>query len=120
MSFFEASKSKASIDQSIADGSLNCAVGIVANREEIIFEYAAGFRDAYKKAPMQVDSIIAVASFTKLITTIAALQLVDEGIIGLDIEASEYLPTLKELKILREANEDKVNFSSPKRAPTIR
>ena len=120
MSFFEASKSRALIDQSIADGSLNCAVGIVANKEEIIFEYAAGFRDAHKNAPMQVDSIIAVASFTKLITTIAALQLVDEGIIGLDTEASEYLPTLKELKILREANEDKVNFSSPKRAPTIR
>ena len=35
MSFFEASKSKASIDQSIADGSLNCAVGIVANKETI-------------------------------------------------------------------------------------
>jgi methyl acetate hydrolase len=69
---------------------------------------------------MQVDSVIAVASFTKLITTIAALQLVDEGIIGLDAEASEYLPTLKKLKILREANEDKVNFGSPKRAPTIR
>ena len=62
MSFFEASNSKASIDQSIADGFLNCAVGIVANKEEIVFEYAAGFRDADKNAPMQVDSIIAIAS----------------------------------------------------------
>lgn len=41
-----------------------------------------------------------MASQTKLVTTIAAMQTVEQGLIGLDDDVFEWLPELSSLKIL--------------------
>lgn len=45
---------------------------------------ASGVRGLTEKAPMTLDTIFYLASCTKLVTTIAALQLVELGFIRLD------------------------------------
>jgi CubicO group peptidase (beta-lactamase class C family) len=47
-----------------------------------------------------MDAMMAIASCTKLITTIAALQRVERGHVGLDDDLAGLLPELAELEIL--------------------
>ncbi|GAA6041492.1 hypothetical protein JCM8097_001903 [Rhodosporidiobolus ruineniae] len=50
---------------------------------------------------IQEDSIFELYSCTKLVGTIAALQLVEQGKINLDADASVYLPELKAVKLFK-------------------
>ena len=61
-----------------------------------------GFRSLKdgEKAPLETDGIMTLASCTKLITTIAALQLVERDLISLDDDVVSILPELAKLKIL--------------------
>ena len=108
------------LDKAVSSGSLHCVVGLVASKDEILFEHAAGFRDEKKISLMYVDSILAIASCTKLITSIAALQLVEAGIITLDDPVSKYLPRLEDLKILNSFNGQELCLVPTKETPTIR
>jgi CubicO group peptidase (beta-lactamase class C family) len=49
---------------------------------------------------LEIDTMMAIASCTKLITTIAALQCVERGQIGLDDDVAGFLPELARLEIL--------------------
>ena len=108
------------LDKAVLSRSLHCVVGLVASKDEILFEHAAGFRDEKKISLMYVDSILAIASCTKLITSIAALQLVEAGIITLDDPVSKYLPRLEDLKILNSFNGQELCLVPTKETPTIR
>lgn len=68
----------------------------------VIYQGAAGHTapaaDAPKFAP---DSQTWVASMTKLVTAVCAMQLVEKGAIGLDDDVRPLVPQLAEAKILR-------------------
>jgi len=49
---------------------------------------------------MDLNATFVMASCTKLMTTIAALQCVERGQIGLDDDVSNVLPELQDIKIL--------------------
>ena len=109
------------LDDVTSRGDLKMAVGLIANSEGVLFEHASGFRDDGNALPMQTDSIFAIASMTKLITTIAALQLVDSGQVGLDQEVDEYLSEIRDIQILRGfESDDKPIIEKATRSPTVR
>ena len=66
------------------------------------FNYAQAFgvRSLATKQPMTLDTIMFTASCTKLLTTIAALQCVERGLVTLDEDTSARLPELGSQKIL--------------------
>ncbi|HTO63801.1 MAG TPA: serine hydrolase domain-containing protein, partial [Bradyrhizobium sp.] len=73
--------------------------GVVAaavTRDGVIFEGAAGARSAASPEPMPVDAVFRIASMTKTITAVAAMQLVEQGALSLDRPAKEVLPALGE------------------------
>ncbi|MBW2462712.1 MAG: beta-lactamase family protein [Deltaproteobacteria bacterium] len=51
-----------------------------------------GFADIESARPVDDSSLFIVASVSKTITTLAALQLVDEGLLDLDAAADDHLP----------------------------
>lgn len=61
---------------------------------------AAGLRDTASGAAMQEDTLFWIASMTKAITSVAAMQLVERGALDLDAPASEHLPALAAPKVL--------------------
>jgi CubicO group peptidase (beta-lactamase class C family) len=61
---------------------------------------AFGRRHAEKPAPMTTDTVFWIASFTKLVTSVVALQLVEEGVISLDQPVASVRPDFAELGIL--------------------
>jgi CubicO group peptidase (beta-lactamase class C family) len=50
--------------------------------------------------PFQLDTICAIASMTKLKTSVAALQCVEAGLIALDDDVAKYLPTIGKYGII--------------------
>jgi len=60
-------------------GAAPGAVAIVVNRNEVLWEGAAGERAAGSGTPMTTDTVGAIFSMTKAITGAAAMQLVEQG-----------------------------------------
>jgi CubicO group peptidase (beta-lactamase class C family) len=83
----------------IARRKIPAAVGMVASGERILYSSAFGTRDT-SGVPVAADSIFGIASMTKAITTVAALQLVEQGKMKLEEPASRILPELGDVEVL--------------------
>ena len=60
---------------------------------------AFGYRDLQTRAPMTSDTIFAIASMTKAVTAVAAMQLVERGMLDLDAPAGALLPALSQVPV---------------------
>ena len=112
---------RAVLDQAVKDGKLPMSVALIANSEGVLFTHASGYRDSENGQMMRPDSIFAIASMTKLITTIAVLQLVEAGLIELDSGLDQYLPETINPKIIQgfDKDDDPI-FVDAARSPTVR
>ncbi len=75
-------------------------VAMVTDREQNIYEGAAGLRRIDDDTAMTTDDAFAIFSTTKAITATAALQLVEEGKLDLDAPASDYAPDIGTLQVI--------------------
>jgi CubicO group peptidase (beta-lactamase class C family) len=58
----------------------------------VAHEVAVGWADREARRPMRADALFRIASQTKALTTVAAMQLVEEGRLGLVDPVSRYIP----------------------------
>ena len=97
-------------------------VALVATRDRVIYEGAFGVADVGTKRPLTKDALFRIASMTKPITSVALMQLVEQGKLGLDDPADKYLPELAALKVIESfepaTGEYKVRPASKR--PTVR
>ena len=80
------------------------AVGVAAvavTRDELVYAGAIGHSRAAEGRLLERDSIFRLASMTKVITSAAAMQLVEQGTLALDVPTSKVLPELAEYRVLR-------------------
>jgi methyl acetate hydrolase len=75
-------------------------VAMAANRESVVYQSEFGVRSMATSAPMSSDTIFRIASMVKLLTSVAALQLVERGKLKLDEPAGAIDPTLASPQIL--------------------
>ena len=76
----------------VDEGTVAGMVTLVARRGRIIQNKAYGLADRENKVPMRTDSMFRMASTTKIVTTIAVLQLLEEGRILINDPISKYIP----------------------------
>jgi methyl acetate hydrolase len=107
---------EAALAQAVADGLPGVVVAARLPGGGAL-EAAAGVRGLDNPAPMTPDTVFWIASFTKAITTAAALQLVEDGRIGLDDAVGELLPTLAAPKVLTGFDGDGKPILEAARAP---
>lgn len=69
------------------------------------FKYQNAFGPKSATEPMSLDTTFIMASCTKLITSISAMQCVERGQIGLDDDLSTILPELKDIEIITDFEE---------------
>src|SRR5437763_14356639 len=74
-------------------------VALVTDRERVLYQGAFGVADVSTGRPLTQDALFRIASMTKPVTSLALMQLVEQGRLGLDDPAEKYLPELAELKI---------------------
>ena len=97
--------------------------GVVAaatTRDGVIFEGAAGARSVASGEPMTTDAVFRIASMTKTITAVAAMQLVEQGALSLDRPAAEIVPALGEVKVLTGFGPDGPMLRPPRTDITLR
>src|SRR6185295_17659020 len=74
-------------------------VALVTNRERVLYKSAFGVADVATGRALTSDALFRIASMTKPITSVALMQLIEQGRIGLDDPAEKYLPELAGLKV---------------------
>ena len=74
-------------------------VALVTNRERVLYKGAFGVADVATSRPLTSDALFRIASMTKPVTSVALMQLVEQGRLGLDDPAEKYLPELVRLKV---------------------
>ncbi|MEZ5378534.1 MAG: serine hydrolase domain-containing protein [Acidimicrobiales bacterium] len=79
---------------------------VVVNREGTIWQGAAGERSLGGGDPMTTDTVGAIFSMTKAITSTAAMQCVERGQLELDTPASKVLPELGDPHVLTGFDDD--------------
>lgn len=75
-------------------------VALVADRKGVLYQGAFGVADVATGRPVTFDSMFRIASMTKAITSLALLQLLEQGKLTLDDPAEKYVPELAKLKVL--------------------
>lgn len=89
------------------------ASGVVATAEGVVWTGTAGAARA--------DSIFRIFSMTKPVTSVAAMQLVEQGRIGLDEPASKWLPEVARAQVLQGFDASgRPRLRAPRRAVTVR
>ncbi|WP_438730470.1 serine hydrolase domain-containing protein [Parasphingorhabdus sp. DH2-15] len=88
------------LDQSCEQHSIPGAVALVGNGEKIIASAMSGLSNPATDQPMVLDNIFQIASMTKAVTSVAAMQLVERGFLSLDDPIGLVLPELAQPEIL--------------------
>ncbi len=112
------------IDETLRSGiarrKIPAVVGMAASGEKTLYAGAFGRRDS-EGPPVRVDSIFRIASMTKAVTTVAALQLVEQGKVGLDEPVVRHLPQFEKARVLEGYDASgKPVLRAPKTQPTLR
>ncbi|WP_051193695.1 serine hydrolase domain-containing protein [Nocardia jiangxiensis] len=97
-------------------GEVAGLVAMIHRDGELAQVDTAGWRDREARQPMRRDALFRMASMTKPVTAVAALQLVEQGRIGLSDPVDRWLPELADRKVMRDplgAPEDVVPASRP-------
>src|SRR4051794_2505811 len=84
----------AALQAKVAAREIPGVVAMAANEDSIIYQGAFGPRSLAGAAAMTTDTIFRIASMVKLLTSVAALQLVEQGRLKLDESAANVDPTL--------------------------
>jgi CubicO group peptidase (beta-lactamase class C family) len=84
----------------IDQGTLSGAVTLVWRKGEVVQVNTLGQRDIAKGLPMQRDTLFRIASMTKPVTSVAVMQLVEEGKLKLDDPITKWIPELAGMVVL--------------------
>jgi CubicO group peptidase (beta-lactamase class C family) len=95
------SRVDAALRQRLADEELVGVSYAVLRGSQRIAHNCLGWADREAQVPLREDHLFRAFSNTKLVTSCAALRLVDQGRIGLDDPVHEYIPAFRALRALR-------------------
>jgi methyl acetate hydrolase len=94
----------AGIDETLRSGiqrrKIPAVTAMVGGPGRITYQGAFGVRDDASGVKVAPDSIFAIASMTKAITSVAAMQLVEQGKLKLEEPVSKHLPELGTVQVL--------------------
>lgn len=79
------------LDSLATENSFNGTI-LVKKKDKTIYHKSFGIADREENTPIVNDTQFAIASITKLFTSVIILQLVEEGEIDLDKNISDYVP----------------------------
>ena len=102
-------------------GDVPGVAALVTDGRQNLYEGAFGERTLGSGQSMALDTVCWIASMTKPITTVAALQLVERGKLELDAPATRWLPQLAEARVLEGFGADgQPQTRPPRQAITLR
>jgi len=102
-------------------GRVPGVVAMAADQNGLLYQGAFGHRSLPDGAQMTLDTVFWIASMTKAITAVAAMQLVELGSLELDRPAEEVIPQLAKTQVIDRFDETgNAILRAPKRPITLR
>jgi CubicO group peptidase (beta-lactamase class C family) len=87
------------VNAEIARGQLPGAVLAIARRGKLVYFETFGYRDKAAGAPMTTDAIFNIASMTKPMVSVGALQLYEQGRLLMDEPLAKYFPKFGSMQV---------------------
>jgi len=110
------------LDRLLADAvarqDLPFAVAMVANRNGVVWRGSAG--QATPSRAAAPDTLFRIFSMTKGIGSLAALILVDRGLLSLETRVASVLPEFSDIQVLESISRDGLVLRPPRRPVTLR
>ncbi|HEY0648524.1 serine hydrolase domain-containing protein [Phenylobacterium sp.] len=83
----------------VGPGRMPCAQFLLARDGEVVHQTILGQQDPERGVPLAEDTVFRIYSMTKPITSVALMQLVEEGMIALDDPVSRHIAEWKDLGV---------------------
>jgi CubicO group peptidase (beta-lactamase class C family) len=87
------------LQREIDKGFYPGAITRIWRGDRLIHENELGYRDVERKTPMARDTLFRLYSMSKLITSVALMQLYERGFVRLDTPVSELIPSWANLQV---------------------
>jgi len=97
MSSQRLAKISTALKKEVADGSFRGAVVMVARKGKLVYEDAIGMQTPTR--PMTKDAIFRIYSMTKPLVSVAAMMLVEDGVIQLTDPVGKFLPGFDKIQV---------------------
>lgn len=107
------------IEKQIQQHKVSGAVAMIIHKNKVVFDKAYGYADYANQQPMTTESIFRIASQTKAIVSVAFLQLVEAGKIGLDEPIEKYILAFQSQEVAV-VEKDSIKLVAKNRSITIR
>jgi len=104
----------------VAGGGIPGAIGIVGDRDGVVYAKAFGTVDVRTGAPMPMDAILRIASLSKAVASIATMQLRERGLLDLDTPVAEIFPEYDDVMVLEGFDGDEPRLRRPRHRGTVR
>jgi CubicO group peptidase (beta-lactamase class C family) len=104
----------------VDDGQHAGLVLLAARGGRIVDWKAWGMRDRERQLPMERDTIVRIYSMSKIVTSVAVMQLFEQGRLKLDDPVEKYLPQLAKPKVWAGGTAKKPVLVAAKRPVTIK
>ncbi len=108
------------LERATEESGLPGVIAMVADREGETYSGAAGRLSIEGDEPARTDTVLRIASMTKPITSVAALQLIEQGRLELEQTVVSVLPGFGELKVLEGFDGEQPRLRQPRQPATIR
>src|SRR3954451_17247818 len=108
------------LHSAVESGTMPKVVATAANADGPIYEGAFGPKAVGQAEEVTADTLYRIASMTKMGTTVAALQLVEQGKLDLDAPVATYRPEFADLKVLEGWDGDTPRLRDPASQATVR
>jgi CubicO group peptidase (beta-lactamase class C family) len=102
-------------DREIAQGRVPGAVVGIARDGKLVYLKAFGHRDRDRGLPMQIDTVFALASMTKVMTAVGVLSLTEQGKLPLFSRLTNYFPEFGSMKVAVQASDGSIHYEPQQR-----
>jgi CubicO group peptidase (beta-lactamase class C family) len=83
----------------VAEGRVAGTLTYLMRRGKLVQFEATGMADIEQKRPMQRDTIFRIASMSKAVTSVAAMILIEEGLLSLETPVSRFFPGFRKTTV---------------------
>jgi CubicO group peptidase (beta-lactamase class C family) len=83
----------------VGPGKLPCAQFVLARRGQVVHQTLLGQQDPERGVALRDDTVFRIYSMTKPVTSVALMQLVEEGLVALDDPVAKHIPDWKDLGV---------------------
>ena len=109
------------LDGYVNDGRIGGIVALVLRDGKPVYQRAVGWRDKEAGQKMTMDTIFRIASQSKALTSVAVLELLEEGKLTVNDSAGKYIPTFQKTSVLTRAeNSTSTSIVAARRPITIK